>query len=149
MSDDTELGRRAARRLGILGRQLERVGLADLRRVVTVGEAPGRARLRARAEKAAVEAGLGDLLGDARSRARDWVDLAYARGGYDPTSVGLNWGRTFGTAAERVAVFRSVDDAVLATVARELVPVEDHQALMEPYTRMLALRPERPARRRG
>jgi hypothetical protein len=91
-------------------------------------------------------AGLEDLLVEARARFRDWLELAYNRGGYDPTPIGLNWGRTLGSVTDRVDVFRTVDDAVLATVARELISEDDRRTLFEPYARMLALRPERRAR---
>jgi hypothetical protein len=139
---------RAEQRLEIMARQLEHVGLVDLRRVVTEGGPPGRASLRRETEAAVTRADLGDLLADARTRFRDWLEQAYNRGGYDPTPIALNWGRTLGSVEDRVDVFRTVDDAVLATVAHELVPDEDRQALFEPYARMLALRPERRPRHR-
>jgi hypothetical protein len=138
---------RAEQRLEIMARQLERVGLADLRRVVTEGGPPGRRSLRRETEAAVRRADLADLLVEARARFQDWLERAYNRGGYDPTPIGLNWGRTLGSVADRVDVFRTVDDAVLATVAHELIPEDDRQVLLEPYARMLALRPERRARR--
>jgi hypothetical protein len=139
---------RAEQRLELMARQLERVGLVDLRRVVTEGGPPGRSALRREAEMAVGRADLEDLLIDARTRFQDWLERAYNRGGYDPTPIALNWGRSLGSAADRVDVFRSVDDAVLATVAHELIAEDDRHALFEPYARMLALRPERRARHR-
>jgi hypothetical protein len=127
--------------------QLERVGLVDLRRVVTEGGPPGRRNLRNETEAAVRRAELADLLLDARARFQDWLERAYNRGGYDPTPIGLNWGRTLGSTEDRFDVFRTVDDAVLATVAHELISEDDRQALYEPYARMLALRPARRARR--
>lgn len=129
-----------------MARQLERVGLVDLRRVVTEGSPPGRRTLRDETERAIDRAGLADLLLDARSRFQEWLERTYNRGGYDPTPIALNWGRTLGSVADRVDVFRTVDDAVLATVAHELISEDDRRALFEPYVRMLALRPERRAR---
>ncbi len=138
---------RAEHRLEILARQLERVGLTDLRRVVTEGGPPGRRSLRRETEAAVTRAELGELLAEARARFQDWLERAYNRGGYDPTPLGLNWGRSIGSVADRVDVFRTVDDAVLATVAHELIPEGDRQVLLEPYARMLALRPDRRTRR--
>jgi hypothetical protein len=131
---------RALQRLDILARQLERVGLADLQ-VVTDHDPPGRDAMRQQAAEAVVEAGLGDLLVDGRNRFRDWVQSAYNRLRSDPYWAQVG-GLAQGPVDDRIDVFWAVDDAVLATVAHELVSEEERQALLEPYSRMMAFGPE-------
>jgi hypothetical protein len=136
---------RAEHRLDILARQLDRVGIADLRRIVTVDETREHRRRRESAGRAIRAAGLGDLLDDARPRFETWAERVFSFGGYDPTWIALNWGRSLGPVGDRVATFLTIDDAVLATVAYELIPDIDRQALIEPFDRMMALRPDRRA----
>ena len=143
---DLAVRERAIHRLDILGRQLGRVEAGDLYRIVTDGRSIDRDVLRRRAEAAAADAGLADLLKDARQRFVEWADEAFRRAGYDPSWIALNWGRSLGTAEDRAAAFRTIDDAVVATVAHELIPEPDRRELREPFDRMLALRPERRAR---
>ena len=47
------------------------------------------------------------------------------------------WGTTLGPVEDRVNVFRAVDDAVLATVAHEVIAEDDRIALLEPYDRLI------------
>ena len=139
---------RAEQRLEILARQLERVGLADAQ-VITEPDPPGRGQLRRRAEMALKSAGLADLLDDALRRFRDWVQGAYNRQRSDLEVIQVSWGSTIGPAEDRVSVFRAVDDAVLATIAHELIAEDDRLALLEPYGRLMTIRRERHARSDG
>jgi hypothetical protein len=136
---------RARHRLDILARQLERTGLSDPS-VLTEGAPPGRAQLRSRAEAAAAGAGLRDVLADARARFRDWVEGAYNRSRSDLKAIGWNYAGRMGPVEDRVDAYLAVDDAVLATVAHELIPEDVRQALLEPYLRMMAIHPKRSAR---
>ena len=131
---------RAIHRLDILSRQLERVGAGDLRRVVTDPRTPERGLLRIAAQDAVESAGLGDLLDEARSRFRTWTERVLRAGGYAPIATAM-WGRVGSSVEDQVAIARTVDDAVVATVAHELIPDLDRRALMEPFDRMLELRP--------
>ncbi len=133
---------RAQQRLAILARQLERVGLADAQ-VITDADAPGREVLRHRAKTVVTAAGLAGLLADAQGRFRDWIQGAYNRVRSDLEVIQYRLGSTLGPVEDRVDVFRAVDDAVLATVGYELIPEDDRVELLEPYDRLLALRPER------
>lgn len=136
---------RARHRLDILARQLERTGLSDPS-VLTEGAPPGRAALRSRAEAAVAGAGLGDVLADARALFRDWAEGAYNRSRADLKAIGWNYAGRMGPVGDRLDVYLAVDDAVLATVAHEVVSEDDRQALLEPYLRMMAIHPERSAR---
>ena len=127
---------RAERRLAILARQLERVGLDG--GVITAADPPGRAMLRSRTEAAIGAAGLADLLADAQARFRDWVQGAFNRSRSDLKVIQYAWGATLGPVEDRLNIFRAVDDAVLATVAHELIPEDDRVALVEPYRRLVA-----------
>ena len=80
---------------------------------------------------------MADLLAEARERFRDWVQGAYNRMRSDLKVVSYAWGTTMGPVEDRVNVFRAVDDAVLATVAHELIPEEERLALLEPYGRLV------------
>jgi hypothetical protein len=139
-AEPSERRDRALQRLDLLARQLERVGLADLQ-VVTDHDAPGRDPIRRQATEAAVKSGLGEVLADARNRFRDWVQGAYNRLRSDPYWAQVG-GLAQGPVDDRIDVFWAVDDAVLATLAHELISEEDRQALLEPYARMMAFGPE-------
>ncbi len=125
---------RTLHRLDILARQFDRLLPADLRRLALEADTPERARLRRRVEKATIGAGLGGILDDARARFGQRMLELYNIGGYDPTAVGLNWGRSNGRATDRVEAFLAVEDAVLATVAHELVPADDRRSLIRART---------------
>lgn len=126
---------RAEQRLAILARQLERVGLDGA--VITAADPSGRAMLRREAETAVRAAGLADLLADAQGRFRDWVQGAYNRTRSDLKVLQYAWGSTMGPVEDRLDVFRAVDDAVLATVAHEIIPEDERVALLEPYDRLI------------
>ncbi|MEA2536536.1 MAG: hypothetical protein QOF11_770 [Chloroflexota bacterium] len=126
---------RAEQRLAILARQLERVGLDG--GVITDADPPGRDLLRRQTEDAIEAAGLAELLADGRARFRDWVQGAYNRMRSDLKVFQYAWGTTMGPVEDRVNVFLAVDDAVLATVAHELIREDDRAALLEPYDRLI------------
>jgi hypothetical protein len=139
--DRSALRARTLHRLDILSRQFDRMLPADLRRIALSADTPERARLRSRAQSRAIGAGLGGILDDARARFRDRIVEIYNLGGYDPTAIGLNWGRSNGTATDRVETFLAVEDAVLATVAQELIPADDRWILSEPYDVLVSMKP--------
>ena len=142
----TTTGERAAlrartlHRLDILARQFDQLLGPDFRRIALTADTPERARLRARAENAAVGAGLGGILDDARRRFGERLVVIGNAGGFDPTPVGLNWGRTNGPATDRVQIQVAVEDAVLATVCQELVETDVRRALTEPYEILVSMR---------
>jgi hypothetical protein len=140
MTGPRELRERAVHRLDILARQLDRVGLADLA-VVTENRSPEREALRRRAVGATTAAGLGPLLADARPRFRDWLQAAFNRIRSDLEVIQVARGSSLGSVADRIDVFLAVDDAVIATVAHDLIPDDDRQTLMDPLAAMLAARP--------
>lgn len=131
---------RTLHRLDILARQFEQLAGPDLRRIALTADTPERGRLRARAENAAIGAGLGGILADARSRFRERLIVIGNASGFDPTPVGLNWGRTNGPATDRVEISVAVDDAVLATVAHDLIDQDERRALSEPCDILVSMR---------
>jgi hypothetical protein len=135
---DTGVRERAVQRLDILARQLERVGLSGAS-VLTEADPVGRDDLRRSAERPVLQAGLDDLLVDARRRFRDWVEGSFNRTRSDLEVIQFARGATLGPVADRVDVFMAVDDAVLGTIARELIPDEVRRDLLEPFERMMAL----------
>ena len=135
---------RAAHRLDVLARQLERVGLSGV--VVLTASAPeGRDALRRSAERAIVRAGLDGVLDDARGRFRAWVAAAFNRSRSDLEAIQFTQGAMLGSVGDRIEVFMAVDDAVLGTVARELIGDEDRRELLEPFERMMGSITRRPS----
>jgi len=74
------------------------------------------------AELVAIEQGLGEPLGAILEAVDDWVLRRYADRGYDLTFIGLNWGRSPGTAQDRAAVAASLREAVMAVVLGPVIP---------------------------
>lgn len=130
---------RAEHRLRILARQLEHVGLSGAV-VVTEADPPGRDFVRRSAERAVARAGLDDVLTEARERFRAWVDRALNETRSDMKVIQYALGPSLGPVADRINVYMAVDDAVLGTAARELVPEEVRRDLLEPFERMMSRR---------
>jgi hypothetical protein len=143
---DPRIHERAEHRLAILARQLERVGISGLL-VVTEADPTGRAGLRRSTESAVGRAGLGPVLVDARARFRDWLQGAYNRTRSDLKFFHPILGATMGPVEDRLDVFMAVDDAVLGTVARELITDDERAELLEPFDRMFGLGPPPSPRR--
>ncbi|HYH92123.1 MAG TPA: hypothetical protein VD763_03105 [Candidatus Saccharimonadales bacterium] len=79
-------------------------------------ETPAREAARHEAAHVAREAGLETTLETARSTVRETMLHVYDTANYRPTMVGLNWGLSEGTTADRVATIRAAEDAVMAVV---------------------------------
>jgi hypothetical protein len=140
MTGPDELRDRAVHRLDILARQLDRVTPDDLRRIGYRLDPSAGTDLRTRTEAAVVAAGLGAILEDARPRFRDAVLGLFNQTGPSPSWVGTWWGSSAGSVDDRVGVARAVDDAVLATVAHDLISGDDRRALSERYSVLVGMR---------
>lgn len=86
-----------------------------------------------RALDAAVSSGRGDEARTAPGRARDAIVRAYSFRGYDATWFGLNWGRSIGRADDRARLIAAIEDAALAEMVADLLPLDDVAALREPF----------------
>jgi hypothetical protein len=75
-------------------------------------------------EAAAIGRGLREPLSEILADVNDWVLRRYADRGYDPTFIGLNWGRSPGTAQDRAIVAGSLREAVTAIVLAQVIPAE-------------------------
>jgi hypothetical protein len=73
-------------------------------------------------EARAVGQGLWEPLSEILFAVNDWVLRRYAARGYDPTFIGLNWGRSPGTAEDRAVVAGSLREAVAATFLAPFIP---------------------------
>jgi hypothetical protein len=102
--------------------ELARIGLRGL-------DAEARRELMQAVEAAARTSDRSQLLGEARSRARETVLRRYAEGGLHPTWVGLNWGISQGTVEDRVAIIEALEDAAAASVVEDLVDPEVAESL--------------------
>lgn len=72
-------------------------------------------------EGAARSADRAQLVGEARDRARETVVRRYSEGGLHPTWIGLNWGLSQGTVADRVAIVEALEDAAAAAVLEDVL----------------------------
>jgi hypothetical protein len=125
---------RAAERLDAFLARMDRLGLEDLRLIsLPLPDPDDRGALLAVVDRAAAVAGRTDLVDDARRKARKAIVGAYARHQYDPTWAGLNWGRSLGTANERVGLALAVEDAAVASVMQDLLDDEAVSALTERF----------------
>jgi hypothetical protein len=97
---------------------LGRLGSEDLLRTALAASADTPARQEARREAArlARSHGLEPTLEAAIEAVREHVRHLYDRANYRPTMVGLNWGLSEGTVADRVEFLRAAEDAVAAAV---------------------------------
>jgi hypothetical protein len=98
--------------------ELSRLGADDLMRTALAAssETPARAAARGEASRLARTVGLEAILDDARASVREYVRRLYDSANYRATMVGLNWGVSEGTVADRVEVARAAEDAVTAAV---------------------------------
>jgi hypothetical protein len=140
VTETSELRDRAVHRLDILARQLDRLTPDDLRRIGFRLDPSAGKDLRTRTEDAIVAAGLGAILEDARQRFRDAVLGLFNQTGPSPSWVGTWWGSSAGSVDDRVGVVRAVDDAVLATIAHDLISEDDRRALSERYSVLVGMR---------
>jgi hypothetical protein len=130
----SEVDRAAADRLEDFLARLNRLALEDLRLVALPPPDPEeRAAMLEVMRGAATEAGRTPLVEDARRRAREAVMIAYNRHQYDPTWAGLNWGRSLGTARDRLGLVLAAEDAAIATVMSDLLDEETLASLAEPF----------------
>jgi hypothetical protein len=127
---------RAADRLEAFLARLDRLGLEDLRLLaLPVPDAEERAALLAEIGEAAAAAGRTALVEEARERARGAIVTAYDRHVYDPTWVGLNWGRSLGTTKDRLGLMVAAEDAAMAAVMSDLIDEDLVASLAEPLER--------------
>ena len=136
----TDLEDRALRRLDILARSVERIGTADLTRLVVGSDPPGRDLLRERVRDAILAAGLERLRVEASERFRDWQMRLV---GADQPGRSIAGIENRGSVTDRVDALRAVDDSVLAAVAADVISGDDYAILSEPLARIRQLRPTR------
>jgi hypothetical protein len=73
-------------------------------------------------EETAIARGLREALAEILADVNEWVLRRYADRGYDPTFIGINWGRSPGTAGDRAMVAASLREAVTAIFMAPLIP---------------------------
>ncbi len=123
--------------------ELDHLGIEDVALVSLPSDgAAERTPAREAAAAACVAAGLGPLLEETRETARTRVVRMYDRNVYQPTSAGLNWGRSLGTSEDRVAVAAAVEDAAIGTVAADVAMADEVEALLEPMGLLTAMHPD-------
>ncbi len=81
-------------------------------------------------ELTAIERGLRKPLAEILADVNAWVLRRYADRGYDPTFIGLNWGRSPGTAGDRAIVATSLREAVTAIVMAPLIAEDSVDELL-------------------
>ena len=124
----------AADRLDAFLARLDRLSLEDLRLIALPLPDPGeRAALLGHVSRAAADAGRTGLVDTARERARSAITIAYDRHLYDPTWIGLNWGRSMGTTKDRLGLVIATEDAAVAAVMADLLDEDTVTTLSEPF----------------
>jgi hypothetical protein len=124
----------AANRLDAFLDRLDRLALEDLRLLALPLPDPAvRAAVLDEVNRAAATAGRTALVDDARRRARDAIVTAYDRHLYDPTWAGLNWGRSLGTAKDRLGLTLAAEDAAVASVMSDLLDEDLVESLAEGF----------------
>lgn len=130
----------AATRLEAFLVRLDRLSLEDLRLVaLPLPDRSARTAVLSEVSGAALEAGRTELVETARVRARTAITIAYDRHVYDPTIVGLNWGRSLGTTTDRLALTLAAEDAAVAAVMSDVLDEELIDALTEGFERAAGL----------
>ena len=129
MTDEDE----ASARLDAFIVRLQRLDLEDLRLLaLPVPDPEERAALLAEIGEQAAAAGRTALVEEGRERVRAAIVTAYDRHMYDPTWVGLNWGRSLGTTKDRLGLIVAAEDAAIAAVMSDLLDVDLVASLAEP-----------------
>jgi hypothetical protein len=124
----------AANRLDAFLDRLDRLALEDLRLLALPLPDPAvRAAVLDEVNRAAATAGRTALVDDARRRSRDAIVTAYDRHLYDPTWAGLNWGRSLGTAKDRLGLTLAAEDAAVAAVMSDLLDEDLVESLAEGF----------------
>jgi hypothetical protein len=124
----------AADRLEAFLARLDRLGLEDLRLLaLPLPDPTERAALLTEVERVAAEAQRAELLEEGRLRSREAMFRAYNRHQYDPTWAGLNWGRSLGTARDRLGLVLAAEDAAVAAVLSDLLDEDTVITLTEPF----------------
>jgi hypothetical protein len=124
----------AALRLDAFLARLDRLALEDLRLLALPLPDPAvRAAVVDEVNRAAATAGRTVLVDEARRRARDAMVMAYNRHQYDPTWAGLNWGRSLGTAKDRLGLTLAAEDAAVAAVMSDVLDEDLVESLGEGF----------------
>jgi hypothetical protein len=114
--------------------RLNRLALEDLRLLALPLPDPAvRAAVLDEVSRAAATAGRAALVDEARRRAPDAIVIAYNRHQYDPTWAGLNWGRSLGTAKDRLGLTLAAEDAAVAAVMRDALDEDLVESLAEGF----------------
>ena len=126
----------AAGRVDAFLARLDRLALEDLRLLsLPLPDPDARAALLARVDVAAATARRRELVTEARERARDAIVRAYASHQYEPTWAGLNWGRSLGTARDRLGLALAAEDAATAAALSDVLEEDALDDLREPFER--------------
>ena len=124
----------AADRLDAFLERLDRLALEDLRLLaLPLPDPVVRAAVLDEVNRAAATAGRTGLVDEARRRARDAIVIAYDRHMYDPTWAGLNWGRSLGTAKDRLGLTVAAEDAAVAAVMSDVLDEDLVESLAEGF----------------
>jgi hypothetical protein len=124
----------AAHHLDAFLARLDHLALEDLRLLALPLPDPVlRAAVLDEVNGAAAMAGRTALVDEARRRARDAIVTAYDRHLYDPTWAGLNWGRSLGTAKDRLGLTLAAEDAAVAAVMSDVLDEDLAESLAEGF----------------
>jgi hypothetical protein len=111
--------------------RLDRLSIEELRiRATRPANASSHLQTLERAELLALQQGRAEILRTARETVERWVFRVFGDHQYQPTWVGLNWGRSLGTADDRVEIARTLREAVTGLIVWDLVSDGDRTELL-------------------
>jgi hypothetical protein len=129
MSMDELEGATVAQRLDALRAAVASLDREDVQRIaVPLPDEERQAALEV-AVAAAAAAGRADELARARQELRHEAFVRYDRALLRPTWVGLNWGISSGSIADRAGVAAAFDEAAVLAVTADLLPEDDRETL--------------------
>lgn len=126
-------------------RRLGRLNLDDLT-VLALGpvDIEERDRLLDGIDAAARAAGRLDEVDEAADRADDFMFARFSDRGFEPTWLGVTWGRSVGRVEDRTRLIQAVEDAAMAAVVADLAPA-DAARLSEPFELLATMAGAAPA----
>jgi hypothetical protein len=134
--------RAAIERLEAFAAELERLGIEDFRQMaLSRTAADSRDGARREAERIAAEAGLTDLVTQARKTVRDYLLRTYGAQTYRPTWIALNWGLSLGSADDRIAAIQAVEDAATAVAVEGIAPPDVTEPLRAAFDLIARVHP--------
>jgi hypothetical protein len=128
---------KVADRLDAFARRLERLQVDLLPAFALSADDRSLQAARRAAARIAHDRGLEETIESARAWITDWTLRVYGSWQYQPTFIGLNWGRSMGRPEDRARVAETLSDAVVAVSLGDLLDPGDAATLLGGWAGLL------------